>query len=77
MNRSPARLVNLLQSSRVDAMTDLAELMESNFWGAPASSSDTLKPYGVPYWIVYNATTGFNGGHPSGFSDVGSFSSTT
>lgn len=77
MNRSPARLVNLLQSSRVDAMTDLAELMESNFWGAPASSSDTLKPYGVPYWIVYNATTGFNGGHPSGFSDVGSISSTT
>jgi len=77
MNRSPSRLVNLLQSSRVDAMTDLAELMESNFWGSPGSSSDTLKPYGVPYWIVYNATTGFTGPHPSGFSDVGGISSTT
>jgi len=77
MNRSPAQLVSLLSTSRVDAMTDLAELMESNFWGAPSSSSDTLSPYGVPYWIVKNNTTGFNGGHPSGFSDVGGLSQTT
>lgn len=77
MNRSPARLVNLLQTSRVDAMTDLAELMEGNFWGAPSSSSDELSPYGVPYWIVKNNTTGFNGAHPSGFSDVGGLSQTT
>jgi len=77
MNRSPSQLVSLLSTSRVDAMTDLAELMESNFWGAPSSSSDTLAPYGVPYWIVKNNTTGFNGGHPSGFSDVGGLSQTT
>ena len=77
MNRAPARLVNLLQTSRVDAMTDLAELMETNFWSKPGSSSDTLAPYGIPYWIVYNASTGFNGGHPSGFSDVGGLSQTT
>ena len=74
MNRSPARLVNLLQTSRVDAMTDLAELMESNFWSKPTSSSDSLAPYGVPYWInttSYSTTGGFNGGRPTGFTDVG------
>jgi hypothetical protein len=71
MNKAPSRLVNLVQTSRIDAMTDLAELMETNFWSKPDTSADTLKPFGVPYWIVYNATTGFNGGRPSGFTDVG------
>ena len=74
MTRSPARLVNLLQTSRVDAMTDLAELMEGNFWSKPTSSSDNLAPYGVPYWInttSYSTTGGFNGGRPTGFTDVG------
>ena len=71
MNRAPARLVSLLQSSEVDAMTDLAELMETNFWSKPSTSSDELKPYGVPYWIVKDNSTGFNGGRPAGFTDVG------
>ena len=74
MNRAPSRLVSLLQSSEVDAMTDLAELMETNFWSKPASSTDELKPYGVPYWITttgYSTTGGFNGGRPVGFTDVG------
>ena len=24
--------------------------------------------FGVLYWLVYNASTGFNGGNPTGFS---------
>ena len=74
MNKAPSRLVDLLQTSRVDAMTDLAELMESNFWGKPDSSSDELKPYGIPYWIVAGSAASafaFNGGAPSGFTTVG------
>lgn len=77
MNKSPARLVDLLKAARFDAMTDMAELMEQNFWTAPSSSSDTLKPYGAPYWIVKNNTTGFNGGLPTGFTDVGGLSPAT
>jgi hypothetical protein len=74
MNRSPARLVNLLQTSRVDAMTDMAELCETNFWSKPGSSSDSLDPFGVPYWVTttgYSTTGGFDGGRPVGFTDVG------
>ena len=71
MNRAPARLVSLLQTSRVDAMTDLAELMEDNFWKKPDSSTDELSPFGVPSWIVYNATTGFTGGNPANFPQTG------
>lgn len=76
-NRSPARLVNLMQGKRVDAMTSLADKMEDNFWGKPTDSTDVLTPRGVQYWIVSNASNGFNGGIPTGFSDVAGISPTT
>jgi len=80
MNRSPARLVDLLQTSRIDAMTDLAEKMETNFWSKPDDSNDKVKPYGVPYWITtgsYGTTGGFNGGAATGFTTVGNINPST
>jgi hypothetical protein len=64
-----------------DAMSDMAELNEENFWSQPTDSSDT-RPMGVPYWIVKDATTtpggDFNGGNPNGFSaGAAGISSTT
>ena len=66
MNREPARLVNLLKTSRVDAMTSLAGLMEENFWGSPPAKGDTLKPLGVNYWIALGGDSdkGFLGNLP-------------
>tara|TARA_R100000808_G_C2147849_1_gene155863 strand:+ start:834 stop:1988 length:1155 start_codon:yes stop_codon:yes gene_type:complete len=74
MNREPARLVDLLKVSRIDAMTSLAELMENNFWGEPPASSDEVKPLGIKYWISKDsgetsidgppATAGFKGDLP-------------
>jgi len=61
------RLLSILKVRRHDAMSDFAELMESNFWGLSYDDADdaqALKPYGVPYWIVRNATKGFNGTTP-------------
>ena len=71
MNRAPARLVNLLETSRVDMLTDLAELMETNFWSKPTSTTDSITPFGVPYWVVYDSTQsdGFNAGNPSNVPD--------
>lgn len=77
MNRAPAQFVNILKGAEVDAMTDLADLMEQNFWTTPTSSDDETKPLGVPHWIVQNASQGFNGGAPSGFTTVGNLSPTT
>lgn len=68
MNSDPARIVDLAKIRRVTAMTDLAVLMETDFWNKPVDSTDTDKAFGVPYWIVQNATEGFNGGDPSGFT---------
>ncbi len=67
MNRDPARIVDLVKLRRVDALTDLAELMESNFWAQIPTASDSLVPAGVAYWITKNITGtsltggGFNG----------------
>lgn len=64
MNRAPAAFVNLLQSRRNDAMMDLANLLEERAWKSVDSSSDTLNPRGICYWITIgaNSENGFYGG---------------
>lgn len=71
MNREPMRIVNLVLERRIGAMISLAELAEANFWGPPVSSTDNLTPFGVNMWIVKNATEGFNGGAPTGYTVIG------
>ena len=78
MNRGASRIVDLLKVRRTDGMLSLIELMETAFWGKPTDSNDKITPYGLTYWIVKNATTGFNGGAASGFTDgPGGLSPTT
>jgi hypothetical protein len=54
-----------------DALSDMAELQEENFWSAPTGPSDN-RPMGIPFWMQKDHTTapegGFNGGNPSGFA---------
>lgn len=68
MNRSPAKIVDFVDTKRLQMLRDWAELHEANFWSEPSSSSDTLSPFGIRYWMVYNATAGFNGGNNTNFS---------
>jgi hypothetical protein len=76
MNREPARIVDYVKQQRIMALISLAEGMENNFWSAP-SSTDSKTPLGLPYWIVKNATAGFNGGQLSGYTTTAGLSSTT
>jgi hypothetical protein len=71
MNREPARIVDLIKERRIACMISVAEIMESNFWGAPVALTDSVTPWGVNTWIVKNATEGFNGGVPSGYTTIG------
>jgi hypothetical protein len=71
MNREPARIVDLVKQRRHAAMIAMAELMEANFWGPPVAASDTTTPWGVNTWIVKNASEGFNGTVPSGYTTIG------
>jgi hypothetical protein len=78
MNREPRRIVDLLKVRRADAMISLAEILETQLWSAPPSSTDSLNAMGIPYWIVPSTTQGFNGTNPSGFTaGAGNISSTT
>lgn len=65
MNRGKSSINDTVKPRRQAAMLDLAEELEAKAWQVP-NSTDKLNPYGLPYWIVYNATTGFNGGYPTG-----------
>lgn len=77
MNRTPRRIIDMLKAKRIAALISMAELMETNFWGPPVASTDNLTPFGVNMWIVKNATEGFNGGAPSGYTTVAGVSPTT
>jgi hypothetical protein len=53
-NKNSAKgFIDLLESRRVERMWDLAELIETRGWSTPTSSSDTLYPYGIPYYINF------------------------
>lgn len=65
MNRGRALIVNVINPRRDGAMISLAEELEKRAWQVPNVGSKTV-PNGVPYYVVTNATTGFNGGLPSG-----------
>ena len=70
MNRGEALVFNVIEPRRASALIDLVEELENKAWASPASGNVT-EPYGIPYWIVTNASTGFNGGYPSGHSTIG------
>lgn len=74
-NSGAEEIVDLVTARRAMATIDMVEKLEINGWNAPTSSSDDLTPRGIPYWIVKNASEGFNGGNPSGFSDCGGIDS--
>ncbi len=76
INRGESQLIDLIKSREQDAMCDWIQLLEEVFWGFPAAT-DTLQPFGLPYWCTKNATEGFNGGIPSGYSAVAALSPTT
>lgn len=67
MNREPARIVDFVKQQRLMGLISLAEYFESTWWGAPVAS-DTINFYGLPYTVVKNATKGFTGGAPTGFT---------
>lgn len=78
MNRGKSEIVDLMKVRRTDAMLALIELMEKNFWMAPATSEDTLTPFGVKYWINKKtgqsagvANAGFDCDYPAYHGDTG------
>jgi hypothetical protein len=80
------KIISLVGGRRAAAFLALSNLIESDGWAKPSSSSDVTSPYGLKYWIVKSITGtslatangGFNGGNPTGFtSGAGDLSSSS
>ena len=66
--RGGTAIVNLIQTKYVAMMVAWFEYLEETLWGKPTDSTDERTPYGIGYWIVKNATEGFYGANPAGFT---------
>ena len=71
MNEGASRITDIMKERRIAAMGSLIELMENNGWGPPVGSTDNLTPWGLKTWFPKNASEGFNGGMPSGYTALG------
>ncbi len=69
MNRGRAMILNVIEPRRADAMLNLVQILEDYAWASPPVNDKKL-PMGIPYWVVKNATTGFNGGLPGSHTTV-------
>lgn len=67
--RGGVAIVDLVKTRYTAMIISFYELLEDFLWSKPTDSSDEKTPYGLAYWVVKNATEGFNGGNPSGFTD--------
>jgi len=76
MNRGKSLVLNVIKPKRAAALLGLVQELENKAWGSAPASTNKVLPYGIQYWIVSNATTGFNGGAPSGHTTVGGVSLT-
>lgn len=74
--RGDSLVTDIIKPREANAMISYAEELENKVWSSPGASN-TIDPYGIPYWVVKNATTGFTGGAPSGHTTVGGISPTT
>lgn len=71
MNKNdPDRIATEMEVREAASNLALLKLLEGKLFGAPPGSSDTTNPLNIRYWIVTNATDGFNGGAPSGHTTV-------
>ncbi len=76
-NRGPSRIFDLIKTRRAAAMLDLIQILETKAFGDAPALANTLDPFGIKYWIVPSATTGFNGGLPNDHTTVGGINLTT
>ena len=67
--RGGTAVVNLVKTRYTAMMSSFYEYLEKILWSKPTDSSDLKTPFGLSYWVTKSATTGFNGGNASGFTD--------
>lgn len=70
MNAGAEQILDIVKVRRANTMLSIAAELEEKAWAAP-TAANTVDAWGIPYWLVKNATTGFNGGYPSDHTTIG------
>lgn len=70
------KILDLLKQKMDEVDVDWAAKQEEFLWTLP-TAGDVDSPYSIPYYIVPNASTGYNGGAPSGHTTVAGVNPTT
>jgi hypothetical protein len=63
-NSGKYQIQDILNIRRLGCRMNMIKAYEEAFWGVP-DAAETLRMPGLFYWLVPNATTGFNGGLPN------------
>jgi hypothetical protein len=71
MNNDKELILNIIKPRRIASLLALVEDIEQLTFGSAPGVDDNVNPWGLKYWIVYNATTGHTGGAPSGHTTKG------
>lgn len=83
LSGSETQILDYMKMQESDMYDGFFKKNEDWFWTLPTGPNDGTigdpLPFGLPYWLVQSSTAafGFNGGLPSGYTDVGGVSSTT
>lgn len=78
MNRGKQQIFDYIKLQAAECNLGVLEKIEEQAFASPTGTSDDTSMMGIPFWIQKNATRGFNGGNPSGFSSGrGGISTTT
>lgn len=68
-NRGEERIHNVIAPKKRALYLRVIETCEEQFFATPSPDNDKV-PWGLYYWVVKNASTGFYGGYPAGFSSL-------
>ncbi len=72
----PEKIIDLVKAKEDGADFDFLDGIENEFWSFPLATN-TRNFYSLWYWCGKNSSTGFNGGTPTGYSNVAGLSPTT
>jgi len=71
MQSGPERIFEIMKVRKADAELSRVQNMSTQIWSAPTADTDKETIWGFPYWVVQNASTGFNGGALYGSTTAG------
>ena len=60
--RSPKGFIDMIESRKMERLWGFANLLEDRGWKTPTSATDTLYPYGIPYYLNMLAAGGTTAG---------------